>query len=68
MGKYTKRQAETLNNFFLYHRHKVSYNNTKPLCLTLSVPTPWNGQTYSKNLTARVNELFECILFCGVGP
>ena len=30
MGKYTKRQAETLNNFFLYHRHKVSYNNTKP--------------------------------------
>ena len=38
------------------------------LQLTLKVPTPQNGQTHSNNLSARADELFECVWpFCGVG-
>ena len=36
--------------------------------LTISAPTPQNGQTHSNNLSAIADELFECVWpFCGVG-
>ena len=36
--------------------------------ITLSAPTPQNGQTQSNNSSAIAEELFECVWpFCGVG-
>ena len=36
--------------------------------LTLSAPTLQNGQTHSNNLSAVVDESFECVWpFCGIG-
>ena len=29
--------------------------------LTLEAPTPQNGQTHSNNLSAKADELFECV-------
>ena len=50
-----------------YEKNVTAIGNKKDLrlifeiCLTLSVPTPQNGQTNSNNSSATADELFECV-------
>ena len=44
----------------------IAYDRSYPL--TLLAPTPQNGQTHSNKLSAKADELFECVWqFFGVG-
>ena len=50
------------------HEHTFSVSWIPESILTLSVPTPQNGQTHCNNSLAVAYKLFECVWrVCGVG-